>query len=57
MPWSEATAMEQTSQSIRDRRAARHTVADLCRLYDCWRRLKSEPPRRLPSEPVSARIT
>jgi len=38
MPWSETTAMEQKVQFIRDWRAARHTVADLCRLYDISRK-------------------
>lgn len=38
MPWSETTAMEQIAQFIRDWRAARHTVADLCRLYDISRK-------------------
>lgn len=38
MPWSETTAMEQRVQFIRDWRAARHTLVDLCALYDISRK-------------------
>lgn len=38
MPWSETSAMEQKALFIRDWRSARHTVADLCRLYDISRK-------------------
>ena len=38
MPWSETSAMEQKSLFIRDWRSNRHTVADLCRLYDISRK-------------------
>ena len=38
MPWSETSAMEQKALFIRDWCRARHTVADLCRLYDISRK-------------------
>lgn len=38
MPWSETSAMEQKALFIRDWRSNRHTVADLCRLYDISRK-------------------
>ena len=38
MPWSDTTAMELRVQFIRDWRAARHTIADLCARYDISRK-------------------
>lgn len=38
MPWSETTAMEQKVQFVRDWRAGRHTISDLCAMYGISRK-------------------
>ncbi len=38
MPWSEATAMDQRVQFIRDWRRGRHTVSELCSMYGVSRK-------------------